>query len=153
MASPAVRELYGIRYNILTIRSLVVCALCATIYFSITSGVIGFRREQDRISVWANRLSVERDLGLEIRLKTIEEEIAGDKIISSLSRLNEAEGMILNRISETYLSRIRHDYSLGLKILRENDPERHLAKAGHDIPEGAGKIRLSGNRQRAGQVD
>ena len=122
MLSPVIRELLGIRYNILTTRSLAVCALLAATYFSITSGVVGFKREQDRIAVWANRLSVDRDLGLEIRLKTIEEEIANDQVISSLSRLDNAEGMILNRISETYLSRIRHDYSLGLKILRENNP-------------------------------
>ena len=142
MISPALRELYGIRYNILTIRSLAVCALCAATYFSITSGVIGFRREQDRISVWANRLSVDRDLGLEIRLKTIEEEIASDQIISSLSRLNNAEGMILNRISETYLSRIRHDYSLGLKMLREDDPDligyyNEIVRSGSPISEGS----------------
>ena len=142
MLSPVVRELYGIRYNILTTRSLAICALCAAIYFSITSGVIGFRREQDRISVWANRLSVDRDLGLEIRLKTIEEEIANDQIISSLSRLDNAEGMILNRISETYLSRIRHDYSLGLKVLRENTPNliryyNDIVRSGTPISEGS----------------
>ena len=142
MLSPAIRELYGIRYNILTIRNLAICALCAATYFSITSGVIGFRREQDRISVWANRLSVDRDLGLEIRLKTIEEDIASDKIISSLSRLNNAEGMILNKISETYLSRIRHDYSLGLKILKENDPDlvsqfNEIIRSGSPISEGS----------------
>jgi signal transduction histidine kinase len=142
MLSPAVRELYSIRYNILTIRNLGLCALCAATYFSITSGIIGFRREQDRVAVWANRLSVDRDLGLEIRLKTIEEEIANDKFISSLSRLNNAEGMILNRISETYLSRIRHDYSLGLKMLRKDNPDlidyfNDIIRSGSPISEGS----------------
>ena len=142
MLSPAVRELYGVRYNILTIRNLAICALCAATYFSITSGVIGFRREQDRISVWANRLSVDRDLGLEIRLKSIEEEIASDKIIASLSRLNNAEGMILNKISETYLARIRHDYSLGLKMLEEDNPAHigyynDIIRSGSPISEGS----------------
>jgi len=122
MLSPVVRELYGIRYNILSTRSLAICALCAAAYFSVTSGIIGFKREQERVAVWANRLSVERDLGLEIRLKTIEEDIAGDQIIASLSRLDNAEGMILNRITETYLSRIRQDYSTNLILLREDSP-------------------------------
>ena len=142
MLSPVVRELYGIRYDILTARSLAVCALFAATYFSITSGVVGFRREQDRVAVWANRLSVDRDLGLEIRLKTIEEEIANDQIISSLSRLDNAEGMILNRISETYLSRIRHDYSLSLKMLRENTPGliryyNEIMKSGSPVYDGS----------------
>ena len=123
MMSPVVRELFGKRFEILTPRNLTICALCAATYFSFTSGIIGFWREQDRIAVWANRLSVDRNLGLEIRLKAIEEDIASDQIIASLSRLNNAEGMILNRISETYLTRIRQDHSLHLALLHKDKPE------------------------------
>ncbi len=142
MLSPAVREVYGIRYDMLSTRSLTICALCAAAYFSITSGVIGFKREQERVAVWANRLSVDRDLGLEIRLKTIEEDIASDQIISSLSRLDNAEGMILNRISETYLTRIRQDYSTSLVLLREDTPEltryyNETIRTGSPISEGS----------------
>ena len=122
MLGPVVRELYGIRFDIMSSRNLAICSLCAATYFSVTSGVIGFRREQERVAVWANRLSVDRDLGLEIRLKAIEDDISNDQIIASLSRLENAEGLILNRISETYLSRIRQDYSVSLKMLHEDNP-------------------------------
>ena len=142
MLSPAVREISGIRIDIFSTRSLTICAISVAVYFSVTSGVLGFRREQDRVSVWANRLAVDRDLGLEIRLKTIEEDIATDQIISSLSRLNNAEGMILNRISETYLSRIRHNYGMNLTLIRENNPEliRHyseMLRSGTPISDGS----------------
>ena len=64
---------------------------------------------------------MERDLGLEIRLKAIEDDIATDQIISSLSDLDNAEGIILNRITDNYLSRIRHNYSISLIILRNDN--------------------------------
>ena len=142
MMSPAVRELYGIRTDIFSARSLAVCALFGAIYFSLTAGVIGFKREQERVAVWSNMLAVDRDLGLEIKLKTIEEEIASDQIISSLSQLDNAEGMILNRISETYLTRIRQDYSMNLSMLRNDTPSlvRHyneIMRDGTAISEGS----------------
>ena len=140
MLSPVCRELFKLRLNVFSSRSLAICALCAAAYFSVTAGILGFRREQERVSVWANRLAVDRDLSLEIRLKSIEEDLAADQIISSLAKLNNAEGMILNRISETYLSRIRQSYSMNLTILSEDSPEliRHyseLARNGSPISE------------------
>lgn len=142
MISPVLRELFGIRFNILSSKSLAICALCAAAYFSITAGFFGFGREQKRVAVWANRLSVERDLGLEIRLKSIEEDIANDPVISTLSTLDNAEGMILNRISETYLTRIRQNYSMHISMLREDTPGliRHyneLIRTGLPISEGS----------------
>jgi nitrogen fixation/metabolism regulation signal transduction histidine kinase len=122
MLGPVLRELYDIHFDILSSRSVAVFALFAAAYLSITSGVIGFRREQERVAVWANRLSVDRDLGLEIKLKAIEEDIANDQVVAALSDLDNAEGLILNRISETYLTRIRQNNSISLKILHEDKP-------------------------------
>ena len=121
MLSPVLRGLWSVRLNMFSRRNLAIFALCCTAYFSVTVGILGFGREQERVSVWANRLAVERDLGLEIRLKAIEDDIATDQIISSLSDLDNAEGIILNRITDNYLSRIRHNYSISLIILRNDN--------------------------------
>jgi len=122
MLTPMLREFFGIRVSVFSRRSLTIFALLAATYFSITAGIMGFHREQEKVTVWANRLAVDRDLGLEIRLRAIEEEIATDQIISALSYLDNAEGMILNRISETYLTRIRQSYSMKLTLLRNDSP-------------------------------
>ena len=148
MLSPVCRKLFRLRYNIFSSRSLAICALLAATYFSVTAGVLGFRREQERVAVWANRLAVDRDLSLEIRLKAIEEDLASDQIISSLAKLNNAEGMILNRISETYLSRIRQSYSMNLAILREDNPEliryySELMRSGTPISDGSRFLYIS----------
>jgi signal transduction histidine kinase len=122
MASPVLRGLWGIRIDMFSKKNLTIFSLCCAAYFSITVGILGFGREQERIVVWANRLAVDRDLGLEIRIKAIEEDIAADQIIASLAQLDNAEGIILNRISDNYLSRIRQNYSMNLVMLHGDNP-------------------------------
>lgn len=123
MACTVLRGLWGIRIDLFSKKNLALYALCCSLYFSITVGVLGFEREQERVFVWASRMAVERDLGLEIRIKTIEEDIASDQIIASLSQLSNAEGIILNRISDNYLSRIRQNYNMNLVMLRGDNPD------------------------------
>lgn len=142
MAGPVLRGLWGIRINMFSKRNLAIFALCCATYFSITSGILGFGREQERVGVWANRLAVERDLGLEIRLKAIEEDIATDQVIATLSHLDNAEGIIFNRITDNYLSRIRQNYSINLLMLRDNNPQlvrrfNNIIRTGVPISEGA----------------
>ena len=142
MLSPVLRELYGIRFDIMSRRNLAIFALFAAAYLSITSGVIGFRREQERVTVWANRLSVDRNVGLEMKLRAMEEDIANDQVVASLSNLDNAEGMILNRISEAYLTRIRQDNSVSLKLLREDKKDllakyNDILRSGTPISEGS----------------
>ena len=71
--------------------------------------------------VWANRLAVERDLGLEIRLRNVEDAIAEDELISTLSTIENGSSIIINRISEYYLSRIRQDYNISVLVFGNQD--------------------------------
>ena len=142
MTAPAIRELTGRSLNLTSRKSLALFAVGVTAYFSIVTAVNGIHRESERVAVWANRLAVERDLGLEIRLKAIEDEIASDQIISSLAGLDKAEGLILNRISENFLSRIRQNYSFNLILLRDNNPGlahyyNNLVASGDPLYEGS----------------
>ena len=121
MLAPAVRELTGHSIHLRSKRGLAAFAFCTAVYFSIVTATNSIHRESERIAVWANRLAVERDLGLEIRLKAIEDDIASDQIISSLVSLEKADGLILNRISENFLSRIRQNYSINLMLLTDGN--------------------------------
>lgn len=118
---PAVKEFLGYRYDMLSTRTLILFAVLCSAYFTIISGQLGFRKETDRVTVWANRLSVDRDLSLEIQLRSVEESIAYDQLISALSYLESTEGIIQNRISEYYLHRVRQSYNLQVRIVRDND--------------------------------
>lgn len=118
---PVVKEFTGFKYDMLAPRTLILFAVLCSAYFTLISSQLGFRKETDRVTVWANRLSVERDLSLEIQLRSAEESIAYDQLISALSHLESTEGMIQNRISEYYLNRIRQAYNLQVRIVRDND--------------------------------
>ena len=117
----AVKEFTGFRYDMLSSRNLVLFAILCSAYFTLISSQLGFKKETDRVNVWANRLSVDRDLSLEIQLRSVEESIAYDQLISALSHLENTSGMIQNRISEYYLNRIRQAYNIQVRIVRDND--------------------------------
>ena len=118
---PVVKEFTGHRYDMLSGRNLILFAIVCSAYFTVISAQLGFKKESDRVSVWANRLSVDRDLSLEIQLRSVEENIAYDQLISVLSYLESTDGMIQNRISEYYLHRVRQSYNLKVQIIKDND--------------------------------
>ncbi len=120
---PVIREIYGIRYNVFKVHNLAIFAFFCSAYFTLTSAVLGFSKEQDRVMVWANRLAVERDLGLEIQLRSVEDQIAGDQLIARLAELDNTQNIILNRITEYYLSRIRQGYNMNLRLFHDNDKQ------------------------------
>ncbi len=123
MASPALRELTGRRMDFFSLKFLTAFSLLCALYFSIASSRLGFQKEEDRVMVWANRLAVDRDLGLEIRLRSVEEAIASDQFISTLIGHEKTSGMILNRLTESYLSRIRQNHGISIMIFNDKDSE------------------------------
>ena len=118
---PIARESIGLRYNMFKARNLAVFAFCCSIYFTATAAILGFRKEEDRVTVWANRLAVERDLGLEIQLRSVEEAIASDQLIAALTRVDNGQAMIMNRISDYHLARTRQGYNTSVMIFRDSD--------------------------------
>ena len=121
MLRPFVYHFTKKSYNVFSRKPLVAFAFVWALYMTVTSSVLGFRKEQDRVLVWANRLAVERDLSLEIQLRTIEDEIASDQLIATLAGMDNSEEMILNRVSEYYLSRVRQSYNMDVLMIRESD--------------------------------
>ena len=120
---PAMKEFFGLRYDIFDTRALAVSALLFALYFTVTSSVLGFNKEQDRVQLWANRLAVDRDLGVEIQLRSVEDEIANDQVIRMLSSVDNTIGVIQNRLAESYLGRIKQNYDLKVNVIRDNDRE------------------------------
>ncbi len=118
---PIVKEMTGFKYDMLAPKTLVLFAIACSAYFTVTSSYLGFKKEEDRVSVWANRLSVDRDLGLEIQLRTVEESIAYDRLILTMTFLENTESLIQNRIRDYYLTRLRQPYNIDVKVFRNND--------------------------------
>ena len=121
MLRPAARELFDIRYNLYAPKTLAIFAFILAAYFSITAEAYGFQKEQRRVQVWANMLAVERDLALEIQLRSVENAIASDQLISALANLDNGGGIILSRIKESYLPRINQEYSISVSLIKDTD--------------------------------
>ena len=112
MLSPFVRVLLGIRYDIFTPVGRLVYAICIGVYFVVASSTLGFSKEQRRIDVWAARLAMDRDIALEIQLRSAENAIASDPMIGALSVLDGSEDIIRSRLTSAFMSRISQDYDI-----------------------------------------
>lgn len=123
MFEPIVHFYFGRKYNSFTIKSLIIFSVICSAFFTITSSVLGFRKEQDRMKVYANRLAVDRDLGLEIYLKSVEDAISSDPLIAALAELDRSDLTILNRLSESYLRRILQDYDVSATLCRSYEQD------------------------------
>ena len=116
LLSPLVRRLTGIRYDMFSRTGRLVFAVVAGIYFAGASSLFGFRKEQNRVEVWANRLAMDRDISLELQLRAAEGAIAGDSVIGALSLLDNSHDMIRGRLINSYLTRISQDYDISVVV-------------------------------------
>ncbi len=124
---PVVRKEFGFRYDAFSLNNRVVFSLIISAFLVITSSVIGFRKEQDRMEVLANRLSFDRDISLELRLRSIEPQIADDMVISALSVFNNTAATIQSRISDYYFSRNDQDYTVTAYVFNDSNNSRAAA--------------------------
>lgn len=115
--------IFKIRKNsLLTLRNILIFTFLASIYTLITVGYLSFEKEKEKCKVWSNKLSVERDLNLELKLPSIEKSLVTDPIIRTILEMPEKNSQLLqSRMSELYLQDITQKYEVNLTICRAND--------------------------------
>lgn len=116
MLQPLTSRLFGFHQDSMSIPNRIGFALALAIYFVSLTACLGFKKEQSGMEVWANRLAVSRDIGLEMQLRLVEEKIADDPVIASLSVLPNAGAAIRNRIADNYLARVAQEYDLIVSV-------------------------------------
>ena len=124
MLRPVVKRIWGVGFNVFSRFGRMLFAIICAAYFVSISSVLGFKREEDRVEIWANRLSLDRDLGFELQLRSMERSIASDPVISSFINLDNDNRLVLSRISENYVSRISQDYDVDVYISRDSDQDQ-----------------------------
>ena len=110
--SPFIRSLLGFRYDMFTPLGRLIYAVCIGVYFVVASSTLGFSKEQRRIDVWAARLAMDRDIALEIQLRSAESSIASDPMIGALSVLEGSADIIRSRLTSAFMGRISQDYDI-----------------------------------------
>ncbi len=127
LAAPALSRPDGHRFNAFSLTGRVVYAVLVAAYLVVTAGVLGFRKEQDRLGLLATRLTFDRDISLELRLRRMEAQIADDMILSALSHFQGTEQSIQNRISDYYFSGSDRDYLVSSRVFNEFNNTRAAA--------------------------
>lgn len=121
MQKPLFVRYTGRRYNVFSRKFLFVYAGICVLYITFIAGSLGFRKEMDRMMVWTNRLAIDRDLGLELQLRSVEKGIANDPLFSTLAVDAANDVIIINRLTENYLNRVSSDYDISVFTCRDSD--------------------------------
>lgn len=112
-------------------KRILLFAIIMTILVGGESSWLGFKKEESRITVWSNRLAVDRDLVLEIDLKRAEQAIASDPVLGVLCHLDNSEGLMVRRLEEMHLLRATQDYDIS--VFRIDGKDSDLRAALEDI--------------------
>ncbi len=93
-----------------------------SVYTLAIVSALGFRKEISGSKVWANKLAVERDISLELQLRSIEAKLVSDPIVGAMLGLpQERYNLIQNRMEELYLKGVSQKYEIKITICRPND--------------------------------
>ena len=124
MARPAVAKLFNVRYDVFSLSGRIFFSLALAVLMTVSVSVMGFRKEHQIEKVWANRLSMDRDISLEITLRSLENQIATDRFIASVSALENSVVLIQNRLREIYFPQLVSDYDMDVRIFNaDSSPE------------------------------
>lgn len=104
------RTLFGWRKDYSPVGNLVVFAVIVGVYLTTAQSLFGKEKEESRIEVWSNLLSVDRDLKLEIMLRGVEQAIGADEVISNLIRIEGGDNLVQSYISDHYFPRLQDPY-------------------------------------------
>lgn len=126
LLSPILRQSFGIRYDTFSRKGRMILSFLGALYLLIVSSAFSLKREEGRVEIWANRLSIDRNLAFEIQLRSTEVSIASDGMIPTLLELDPDFNVIVNRIMENYLSRIANEYDIDLYMFKESDADPTL---------------------------
>ena len=67
---------------------------------------------------------MERNISLELELRLMEDKIASDQLISSLTVLENSNSIILGRIVETYMYNLSQDNDIIVELFPENEKDK-----------------------------
>ena len=110
------------RDSVLRPRNLLLYISAISLYTMLVVGSMGFRKEQQVSNVWANKLAVERDIGLELQLRSMEAKLARDPIVGAMLSLpQDRYSLIQSRMEELYLKGVSQKYEISITICRPND--------------------------------
>ena len=107
MLQMSITSIFGKRVvNLSSWKFILIYLAAIALYSTLTIYYSGLKKEFNSNRVWTDKLSIDRDLSLEMQLRMIESGLKNDQIIAFLSFYPEGGGDIIrNRILERYMFR------------------------------------------------
>ena len=110
------------KHSLLKTKYIVVYISIISLYTLVTVSHFGFEKEMAGSKVWSNKLAVERDISLELQLRSIENKLGRDPIIAAMLSLPQDKySLIRNRLDELYLKGVSQKYEINITLCRPND--------------------------------
>lgn len=112
------------RHSLFSTKYLLAYIAAISVYSVVVMGIMGYQKEQARCRVWSNRLSVERDLSLELQLANIEGKLSSDVFIREMLSMRNNPAMptlLRNRLDELYFYGVSQKYEITLTVCRPNE--------------------------------
>lgn len=122
MLQPVVESFSGKNFDPFSLKFRAIYAVVWALYLGGTVSLVGFQKEEDKVMVWSNRLAIDRDLELELRLRAIEPSIASDMIVPNLAELDAGNILVLNRLIDNYFHRVSQNYDISVTLCLDEDP-------------------------------
>lgn len=122
MLSPRIRNISGIKFKALSLSSLALASLLFTAMIFSISLKMRLDKESSKAEVWANRLAVDRNLSLELQIRSMEDRIASDSFIPVFADLEDAVTLISAEVREEYFSNL-NDYYVEVSVCSNDDRE------------------------------
>ena len=93
----------------------------AALYFVVASAILGLEKERNRIEVWSNRLAMDRDITLELQLRSIDPYIQADARLALMSAQRGSNVKIVDNLKETYMGRIAQGNDISIYLLGDEN--------------------------------
>lgn len=118
---PALRYCFHFRFDALSRIARIVFVTLTAAYFLIAAAVIGQRKEEQVAISWASRIAMDRDINLELRLRRAEQNIASDRILTTLVYDGD-DNMVFQQVRDVSLRAVSQAYDV--ETFRIPDDER-----------------------------
>jgi signal transduction histidine kinase len=103
------------RVSFLKIKPMLFFITFASLFILIMVSIFGYIKENNRNRVWVTKMSIERDLNMELQLRAIEQYIQNDPIIIISAGVRDQDN-IFRRLTESYLWSILQNYDVTVRI-------------------------------------
>ena len=109
------------KISLLSYKGILIYLIIISCYSVVCVANFGFKKEYEANRAISNKLAIDRDLDLELHLRSIEKLIQKDPLINFLIAVPNSSELIKNRLDELYFWSILNTYDVRITICKPHD--------------------------------